>query len=243
MKKLEMALCALSAGLLLTAGCSQTAAEIRIEKFSSYSSEYRGVEAKITAPVISGLSIPKLEEELNAEFSGKALKLTEQYTTEALKLLADKSTEDGHLGYEMGYEIPVNNEKVLVLDLWQMNIAGSSSTTHNFYTFDKAAGTQITLKSLFNGKADYIRVLSDQVRSEIRKHMKKESGAVYWLAPEMPEGFSSIKPDQNFYLNDKGNIVICFDKYEIAPGSMGSPQFEISRRAIAPYLAPLPKKK
>ena len=41
------------------------------------------------------------------------------------------------------------------------------------------------------------------------------------------EGFQSIADDQPFYINEAGNPVVVFAKYEIAPGSMGQQEFEI----------------
>lgn len=49
-----------------------------------------------------------------------------------------------------------------------------------------------------------------------------EEGATYF------EEFKGIEEDQGFYINEKGNPVIVFDKYEIAPGSMGMQAFEIA---------------
>ena len=53
----------------------------------------------------------------------------------------------------------------------------------------------------------------------------------------MPEwNFKSIKDDQNFYLDSNGQIVICFDEYEVAPGCMGLVQFTIDPDAVADIL-------
>ena len=41
------------------------------------------------------------------------------------------------------------------------------------------------------------------------------------------DNFKKIKKDQGFYINDKGELVICFDKYEVAPGSSGLVEFVI----------------
>ena len=43
------------------------------------------------------------------------------------------------------------------------------------------------------------------------------------------EGFTTVSKDTKFYLNEEGNPVIVFDEYEIAPGYMGMPEFEIER--------------
>ena len=41
------------------------------------------------------------------------------------------------------------------------------------------------------------------------------------------ECFQKIDGDQNFYINDQDQLVIVFDEYEVAPGSMGMPEFVI----------------
>jgi len=44
--------------------------------------------------------------------------------------------------------------------------------------------------------------------------------------------FIAIKADQQFYITDKGKLVISFDKYEVAPGAMGIVEFEIATDVI-----------
>ena len=39
------------------------------------------------------------------------------------------------------------------------------------------------------------------------------------------ECFQAIDPDQQFYLDGNGDLVIVFGEYEVAPGSMGMPRF------------------
>ena len=41
------------------------------------------------------------------------------------------------------------------------------------------------------------------------------------------ECFKSISSEQNFYINSQNQLVIVFDEYEVAPGSMGMPEFII----------------
>ena len=52
---------------------------------------------------------------------------------------------------------------------------------------------------------------------------KRES--VFWSAEE--GGFIGISENAKFYINENGNPVIVFEKYEIAPGSSGEIEFEI----------------
>ena len=65
-------------------------------------------------------------------------------------------------------------------------------------------------------------------------------GADYFLPGGIwsdEECFKSIAPDQNFYINDENQLVIVFDEYEVAPGSMGTPEFVIPADCLDGLLA------
>ena len=48
---------------------------------------------------------------------------------------------------------------------------------------------------------------------------------------DMVEGFQSVDENTKFYINKDGNPVVCFEKYEVAPGYMGFQEFEIDKPA------------
>lgn len=237
MRHFRGAAAALSLALLLGGAAAWAEnIDVRVETFSTYQSEFRGFEAKIVTPVVTGLAIDRVQNELNDSFRQRAGKLAADYEREVGETLRDDPEFSGHLGVVLDYRVRTDNDKVLAIDVYEMNIAGSSSTKHSFYNFDKKSGKLIELGGLFNGKADYAKVISDYISKEMRRQNKLEKGT-FWLAPQDEQGFRVIKPGQNFFINDKGNIVICFDKYEVAPGAAGSPEFEIPRRVAGPYLA------
>ena len=96
------------------------------------------------------------------------------------------------------------------------------------------AGQLLTLPGLFKDDADYVSVISEYITSEMKRLNAEENGMFFIDGEENDfDGFKEIKPDQNFYINENGNIVICFDKYEVAAGAQGSPEFEIPNDLIA----------
>ena len=135
----------------------------------------------------------------------------------------------------MDYKVIDGDERFFTLDVVEMNMVGSSSTKRTIMNFDKETGMPVTLAYFFNDKANYVKVVSDAVRGEMRRANKKQKGS-YWVEPKDDGGFSSIKADQNFYMNKEGNIVVCFDKYEVAPGSSGCPEIELDMKELAPWL-------
>lgn len=50
------------------------------------------------------------------------------------------------------------------------------------------------------------------------------------------ECFHAIAADQNFYINDNNQLVIVFDEYTVAPGSMGMPEFVLPNDILTDLL-------
>ena len=71
---------------------------------------------------------------------------------------------------------------------------------------------------------DYMELANEAVREGIAQR-SQDPDNIYFEPGE--GGFESIDEDQTFYLNQAGNAVVVFEKYEIAPGYMGMQEFEI----------------
>ena len=57
-------------------------------------------------------------------------------------------------------------------------------------------------------------------------------GEYFGIGIGLAEGFVKISEEQEFYINDAGNIVICFNEYVVAAGAEGCPEFEIPTYVI-----------
>ncbi|MDL2248337.1 RsiV family protein, partial [Tyzzerella sp. OttesenSCG-928-J15] len=91
------------------------------------------------------------------------------------------------------------------------------------FVFDSISQSEITLRNLL-GK-DYMQYINRNISEQIKK---SDVGLYYSGA----NSFSSIRSNQSFYVKD-GKIIIVFDEYSIAPGSSGTPEFEIAMDGIS----------
>ena len=73
--------------------------------------------------------------------------------------------------------------------------------------------------------------LTAEVLRQMEEQMARSEEVVYF-----PEELTAISPDQNFYLDENGNIVLVFDEYTVAPGSMGMPEFTIPASVVQDLL-------
>ena len=106
----------------------------------------------------------------------------------------------------------------------------------NHFTINKKTGERVELKDLFYAGADYITPISEEIISQMRTRMKENPEVEYWIdSEEDPESdFSRIRDDQDFYIDDEGRLVICFNELEAAPMSMGTVEFTIPDKVLAP---------
>lgn len=82
-------------------------------------------------------------------------------------------------------------------------------------------GRIFNLKDWFGN--DYKSIIGDQIDEQISKMSKEEQEAL--LIDGSIEDY--IDENQEFYINDKNQVVVVFPKYEIAVGSLGALEFVI----------------
>lgn len=163
--------------------------------------------------------IEKVTEELVAEFEASAA-LGESY---------------GEL--EIQHEIVTDNERYFALKLFIYRGAGSGMQSYKIYTIDKLSGKQIQLEDLFIEGGDFNKRLDENIEKQMRDIMAKDTDKVYWVDQENPEmNWKGLTKEQNFYFNAEDNLVIVFDKYEVAPGYMGAQELVIEKEVYKDLL-------
>lgn len=200
---------------------------VKVLTFKRYNIDEDKYKANIKVPSIEGLENKALEDSLNEKYISKNKELYEEFITDMEEL---KKIDDGHLGIESGYVIKTDNDNILSIGRYVVNSVGSSSTTFEYDTIDKKNEILITLPSLFKDNK-YIEIISENIKEQMREQMKSDSKKIYWIADESGNNnmniFKEISENQNFYINDQSQLVISFNKYEVAPGYMGIVEFII----------------
>lgn len=198
---------------------------VRVLTFKTFELKDNNFDAQLKTPAIEGLD-SNLEAMLNEKYLDENQKLYDDFMKE-IDELKKADMDEAHMGIASGYEVKTDTDKLLVIGRYVVNTAGSSSTTIKYDTIDKQNKILITLPSLFKDEA-YIDIISENIKAQMKEQMKDENN-VYWLEDEMmgDENFSKIDKNQSFYITKDNQLVIAFDKYEVAPGYMGNPEFII----------------
>ncbi|WP_353682089.1 DUF3298 domain-containing protein [Tepidanaerobacter sp. EBM-49] len=209
---------------------------VKVLTFKEYTLNDETFNADIKIPEISGLKDEELQKALNEKYLEENEKLYQQFINDMEEM---KKNGGGHLGVDSGYVIKTDNDRILSVGRYVVNTVASSSTTFKYDTIDKKNEVLITLPSLFKDDS-YINIISENIKEQMIKRHKEDENMIYWVSgvedEDLIELFEKISKDQNFYINNDGKLVICFDKYEVAPGYMGVQEFIIPTEVISNVL-------
>ena len=147
------------------------------------------------------------------------------------------SNGSGYGSIQVDYETVTNTDRWFTLKLSVTEIAASSDQYYQFYHMDKTEGQIVKLGDLF-ADASALEVLTQEIKTQMQEQMARDDSIVYWLDSEIGEDFVTVGPERNFYWNEQGDLVIVFDEYEVAPGSMGTPEFVIDPAVTQKLLKP-----
>ncbi len=184
------------------------------------------------------INVPKIEgsESQAADYINKDV-------DELTKILVDRFYNEleefgdkGHSGIYADYEVVTNNDKWFTLKICVHEAAGSSNTYYKYYHIDKMDGKIVVLKDLFTTDS-FADVLEDEIRCQMNEIMAEDDSKIYWTDnAKFKKDFTELDDEHNFYWDESGNLVIVFDKYEVAPGYMGTPAFAVNKEIISDIL-------
>lgn len=120
------------------------------------------------------------------------------------------------------YEVKCQNDQYLSFLLTKTETRATAYTEVYAYNIDLEAGREIDLKDLLS--PDWRQIVDQVVTDEIARQ-QTDPDKIYFEPGE--GGFEGVRDDQPFYLDESGQPVVFFEKYEIAPGYMGMPEFTI----------------
>ncbi|MHB1293796.1 MAG: DUF3298 and DUF4163 domain-containing protein [Anaerolineae bacterium] len=213
---------------------------VRVLTISSYRLDEQGAHAKVDIAQITGLENPALQDAINADLKANADAFVAQFEADVADLKERFGEQETvHLAIETFYTVQSANDEVFSLQVEFFWAAGGSDTFFHFYNVNQKTGELITLGTLFQPDSDYLAVINDYLITQMKKEEGQPGRSIYWVNEDDAEmdRFTGIGADHNFYITAAGKLVIAFDKYEVAPGFVGAPTFEIPTELIQGMLA------
>lgn len=145
----------------------------------------------------------------------------------------------GYTAEDITCEQVRDDEALFILRFRAAINAGGSVDCSHYVVLDRRTGEVLQLADLFQPDSNYVFPISREIKAQMAEQMKAGEANYFLPGGIWPEEecFSSIDADQDFYINDENQLVIVFDEYEVAPGSMGEPAFIIPSDLLNGILA------
>lgn len=200
----------------------------KILTFKDYSFKSEFINADIKIPAVEGIADKKVEKKINEEIYDKMESLLYEAEIRAKEYkeaqieTGGKEEDFNPINVILDYEVKNIKEEYISFAIFKTEDSFAAYSLETiFYNIDLKNSQAITLEDLF--EQNYITVINEKVQNYIDEQLKINPGSYF----EGDMGFQSITESQKFYINKNDNPVIVFDKYEIAPGSMGQQEIEI----------------
>ena len=200
----------------------------QILTIQNYTQKADNTEITVKQPAVADSS-GKTE---NIEVNEHIQKVIDQYLSNAetqieeykKAFLATGGTEEEFsqkdIQVTVDYEIMSQTDDLLSFVLYMYQSWYNSSETVEYYNLNAQTGEPLSLQDLLGD--DYIDIVNQEIRAQIDEQNSKSE---YPLLFTGENAFQTIDSETQFYINSDNKIVIVFDKYEIAPGSTGRPEF------------------
>lgn len=176
--------------------------------------------------MMADISVPQIDGNVaaNADMDAYAKELIARYEKE---VVAQLGQEEGHYALESSYEVVSDNDKYVSIRINTVETMASGAEFVKIFTVDKATGKTVSLADYLNSP-EKLEAVSQNIKDQMAAQMAEDEGKVYFTEGE-PGGFTGLTGDENFYLNEAGELVIVFGEYEVAPGYMGTVSFTIPK--------------
>lgn len=182
----------------------------------------------VRLPALKNTGNTDLEQRVNTEISTRIQQVLDEAEAraradkEAFVATGGQAEDFIPIIIDVDYEIKCQNDQYLSFILTETETRASAYTEVYTYNIDLEAGRELTLRDILG--PDYVELANAAVREGIAAREAADPDATFF---HDEAGFTSIDEDQAFYINEAGNPVVLFEKYELAPGYMGQLEFEV----------------
>lgn len=208
----------------------------RVVTFREYKFEDEKLELDVKIPKLEGTGNKGLEDRINQEIDKKIQQIIKQGEQEsdeynkALKENEETKGETRQFSVIVDYEKKYADEQVVSFVVHKLITGPSAYPEDYYYNINLETGEDLKLSDVL-GK-DFKEIANKAIKEQIESRMKADENQIFfgYTQDEIDmgiKGFETVEDNTTFYLNEKGNVVITFAKYEISPGYMGIPEFEI----------------
>lgn len=186
---------------------------VEVITFRRYTHDDGHAHADVSVPEVQGGGSAAAS--VNADVQQYTDQLIGQFKADCAQL------GEAYEGLDVSYRTVTDTEDWFTLRVDALETQASGYQFSKIYNIDKKTDQVVKLDGLFKAGSNWQAVLTDEVKRQMEH---PPEGETYFA-----EDFTGVAADRNYYFDADGNLVLAFDEYEVAPGSMGAVEFTIAK--------------
>lgn len=154
------------------------------------------------------------------------------YTERIVERFEEDNAQNGGRLELAGYEVVTDSDEWFTLIIYANERGGTEyRELRRYYNIDKERDMVVTLGELYNGR-DYVTIISDEILSQMEAGNAQSSAEdTAGQETEKTESeiavFTQIDENQNYYINEDGNLVIVLDQSQTNTDEDGHSEYVI----------------
>ncbi len=212
----------------VSAALSDDRYTFELSEIYSFSEKTPNWHIEISVPQLSGMADEATQAELNAHFFAKKDEMMAEYkelTESAAQSIAEGN--DPHFWYQYLWEVVTDSEDHFVFRTSWFFGAGSSTTLNEYWNLDKKTGKLLVFSKDVVASPEQMAAIREQIYTRMLSVNESGMGVFWTEGGKLDAQLGQVGHRNHWYYNADDDLVITFDKFDIAPGIMGSPEFVI----------------
>lgn len=199
----------------------------RVFTFREYEFEDNKKIMNVKIPNISNTGNTDLENRINYQIRKTIQDAVDEFEVrvqefyDAFVSTGGKPEDFMPIEININYDIKSSSESHVSFIITKFETSASAYQDTYYYNIDLVSGREITLRDLLG--PNYKEIVSKQIEEQIENLDEERK---FYLFEDVNIS-DLITPNSNFYINTDNNIVVVFNKYEIAAGAAGMFEFII----------------
>lgn len=196
--------------------------------FREYDIDNETSKGNVKIPNVSDMKNKEIEKQINETIKKKVDEIVKEQAIldkeykEAYLETGGKEEDFNKIEMTVDYKLHYSSENVISFEISKYQTLAPAYNEVYFYNTDLETGKYITMKDILGD--DYDKIIKEKVEKQMIDRVKENPDLSYDI-----DYFKDmeIKDDRKFYIKENGEVVVFFEKYEVASGFMGPQNFVV----------------
>ena len=195
--------------------------------FREYSNENETSISKVKIPNVMMTDHKTVEALMNKTIKEKVDQILEEQAVldaeykQAYLETGGKEEDYNKIEITVDYKKHYVSENMISFEISKYQTLAPAYDEKYFYNINLKTGKSLTLKDALG--ENYVSLIKDRVTEQMQSRMNKNNNDKMYNIDDFRN--MEINENQNYYIQENGDIVVVFAKYEVACGSMGQQEF------------------